>query len=84
MFTARASSNAMIVSDINACTIVSTFAQRFSTAVSVGESAVNEDDGLGFEIRSDRGGRCACERHQGGEDRSKLSGHATFSDRCSR
>ena len=39
-FTARAASNATIVSEINDCVIIPAFAQRESTAVSVGEKAV--------------------------------------------
>ena len=39
-FTARAASRTTIVSEIRACSIVPAFAQRDSTAVSVGEKAV--------------------------------------------
>ena len=40
MFTALAASNAMIVSEIRACSIMPSFAQRDKTGVSVGENAV--------------------------------------------
>jgi len=40
IFTARAASRAIIVKEIRACTIITPFAQRDSTAVSVGENAV--------------------------------------------
>ena len=40
MFTARAASSATIESEINDCSIMPIFAQRESTAVSVGEKAV--------------------------------------------
>jgi len=39
-FTARAASRTTIVSEIRACSMVPAFAQRDSTAVSVGEKAV--------------------------------------------
>src|SRR5665213_1982339 len=40
IFTARAASNATVVNEINACTIISAFAHRDSTGVSAGDSAV--------------------------------------------
>lgn len=40
IFTARAARRATIESEISACTIINTFAQRERIAVSVGESAV--------------------------------------------
>ena len=39
MVTARAPNNAMVASEINTCTIISTLAQRESAATSVGENA---------------------------------------------
>jgi hypothetical protein len=41
-FTARAAINATVISDIDACTIIITFAQRDNTGTSVGEKAVLE------------------------------------------
>jgi hypothetical protein len=40
MFTARAARIAIVASDMDACTIIKTLAQRESTGTSVGEKAV--------------------------------------------
>jgi hypothetical protein len=40
IFTARAAINATVINDIDACTIIISFAQRDSTGTSVGENAV--------------------------------------------